>query len=64
MTKKFEKSLVHVLREQLLSGKSIHLDGIGSFQVVHNKQSTKRNESGKTVLMPPKDVLTFSREGS
>ena len=64
MTKKFEKSLVHVLREQLLSGKTVQLDGIGTFQVVHKKQSTIRIESGKTVLMPPKDVLVFSREGS
>ncbi len=64
MTKKFEKSLVHVLREQLLSGRTVHLEGIGSFHVEHRKQTTVRDESGKTVLMPPKDVLVFSKEGS
>jgi nucleoid DNA-binding protein len=64
MTKKFEKSLVHVLREQLLNSRTVQFDGIGSFRVEHRKQTTVRNESGKTVLMPPKDVLIFSREGS
>jgi nucleoid DNA-binding protein len=64
MTKKFEKSLVSVLREQLLSNKTVHLEGIGSFRVQHKKQSTVKNELGKTVLLPPKDVVVFSKEGS
>ena len=64
MTKKFEKSLVSLLREQLLSNKTVHLEGIGSFHVQHKKQSTIKNESGKTVLLPPKDVVIFTKEGS
>ncbi len=64
MTKKFEKSLVHVVRELLLDGKTVHFDGIGSFHIEHKKQTTQSDTSGKTVLMPPKDVLIFVNEGS
>lgn len=64
MTKKFEKSLVYVLREQLLSNNTVQLEGIGSFHIEHIKQTTTKNDSGKTVLQPPKDVVVFTNEGS
>ena len=62
MTKKFEKGLVHVLREQLLSNKTIVFEGIGSFHVEHKQQTTRKESSGKTVILPPKDVLIFKSE--
>lgn len=64
MTKKFEKGLVHVIREQLLQGNTLTIDGIGTFEVEHQKQMAVRQESGKTILMPPRDVVKFTREES
>jgi len=64
MTKKFEKGLVHVLREQLLSNNTIHLEGLGSFHVEHKKQTTVKSDDGKTVVMPPEDVVVFVSDGS
>ncbi|HAC15730.1 MAG TPA: hypothetical protein DCE78_07275 [Bacteroidetes bacterium] len=64
MTKKFEKGLVHVLREQLLSNKTVAFDGIGTFHVEHKQQTTRKESDGKTVILPPKDVLIFKSEGT
>jgi nucleoid DNA-binding protein len=60
MTKKFEKGLVYVLREQLLSNKTIVFDDIGTFHVEHKQQMTRKESNGKTVILPPKDVLIFN----
>jgi nucleoid DNA-binding protein len=60
MTKKFEKGLVYVLREQLLSNKTIVFHDIGTFHVEHKQQMTRKESNGKTVILPPRDVLIFN----
>lgn len=62
MTKKFEKGLVTTLRELLLAEQQVAIKGLGVFRVEHQKQSTKRMPDGKTILLPPRDVVIFNGE--
>jgi nucleoid DNA-binding protein len=62
MTQKFQKALVEVLRDQLLNQKIVHIHGLGSFRVDHKKQYTTKTEEGKSVIMPPRDVIIFTSE--
>lgn len=48
-----------VLREQFTKKNDVHIEGLGLFSVKHQKQYQKKFETGKVVLMPPKDVLEF-----
>jgi nucleoid DNA-binding protein len=50
------------IKEQLLAGESVHLDGIGTFSRVHEPQHFSRDEKGRTVAHPPKDTVHFSPE--
>lgn len=56
----FEKAIAAVIRRQIVEKHQITIDGLGSFQVKHVKQSTATGQKGTTVVHPPKDVIVFT----
>lgn len=41
---------------------TVHLDGLGQFEVVHKKQTQKKYENGRVAMMPPADVVEFKSQ--
>lgn len=57
--KQIEKILV-LIKEQLLAGESVHLEGIGTFTRIHKSQHFSRDAKGRTVAHPPNDTIHFT----
>lgn len=55
----FIKKLKDVIREQVADNNRVLLDGVGEFHKVHQKQSRKKYDDGRVVLLPPRDIITF-----
>lgn len=55
----FIKKLKEVIREQVANNNRVMLDGIGEFHKVHQKQSQKKYDDGRVVLLPPRDIIKF-----
>ena len=49
-----------LIKEQLLAGESVHLEGIGTFTRIHKSQHFSRDKKGLTVAHPPYDTIHFS----
>lgn len=62
MNEKFLKAFAEVVREQVVHKNKIEIDGIGSFQLEHQKQFQKQYDNGRVVMMPPKDKIRFTPE--
>lgn len=62
MDKEFIKAFSEIIREEVTRKNDIQLDGIGRFEFEHKKQFQKQFDSGRVVMMPPKDTITFIPE--
>ncbi len=51
-----------LIKERLLVGESVLLEGIGTFSRIHEPQHFNRDEKGGTVAHPPKDTIQFCPE--
>ncbi|MEX0773659.1 MAG: HU family DNA-binding protein [Balneolales bacterium] len=51
-----------VLKAQLLDGNNVNIKGLGSFAVVHKKQTQKQDDAGRVMLLPPEDRIKFTPE--
>lgn len=51
-----------LIKERLLVGESVLLEGIGTFSRIHEPQHFSRDEKGGTVAHPPKDTIQFCPE--
>ena len=49
-----------LIKEQLLAGESVHLEGIGTFTRIHKSQHFSRDKKGRTGAHPPNDTIHFS----
>lgn len=58
----FINTLIDVIREQMAANNSVQIEGLGEFRKVHQKQSQKKSEDGRVVIMPPKDTIEFKPE--
>ncbi len=62
MDKQFLKAFSEIVREEVARKNEVQLDGVGRFEFQHQKQFQKQFDSGRVVMMPPKDTITFIPE--
>lgn len=62
MDKEFLRAFSEVIREEVTRKNDIYLEGVGRFRFKHQKQFQKQYDSGRVVMMPPKDTITFIPE--
>lgn len=62
MDEEFLKAFAEVVREQVVHKNQVEIEGIGSFQIEHQKQFQKQYDNGRVVMMPPKDAILFTPE--
>ena len=62
MDKEFIKAFSEVIREEVTRKNDVYLEGVGRFEFEHQKQFQKQYDSGRVVMMPPKDTITFLPE--
>jgi nucleoid DNA-binding protein len=62
MDKEFLRAFSEVVREEVTQKNNVQLEGIGRFKLEHKKQFQKQFDSGRVVMMPPKDTITFVPE--
>lgn len=62
MDQDFLKAFSEVVREEISRKNEVQLKGVGRFEFQHQKQFQKQYESGRVVMMPPKDTITFVPE--
>ena len=59
MTKDFLHALGITIRDQIIMKNSIEIEGLGVFSTEHKSQKEEKRADGKTVMLPPKDSITF-----
>lgn len=64
MEKKFNNAFREALRSSITEGKSVSISSLGTFKPVHIKQHEAENEEGLKVLVPPRDTIEFTPEGT
>lgn len=62
MDKSFLRAFSEVVREEVSRKNEVQLKGVGRFEFKHKKQFQKQYDSGRVVMMPPKDTITFVPE--
>ncbi|MEX2641107.1 MAG: HU family DNA-binding protein [Balneolales bacterium] len=62
MDKDFTKAMVDELKNQLIEGYTVSIKGLGSFALIHVKQSQKQDSAGRVMLLPPEDRIRFTPE--
>ncbi|MEL7833301.1 HU family DNA-binding protein [Fodinibius sp. Rm-B-1B1-1] len=62
MDKEFLQAFSEIVREEVSRKNDVYLEGIGRFAFEHQKQFQKQFDSGRVVMMPPKDTITFIPE--
>lgn len=62
MDENFTKAFKKVMRAQLAQNKEVHLKGVGTFRKEHCKQDQQLYKDGRVMMVPPKDVITFTPE--
>lgn len=62
MNSTFIKAFKEVLREEIIKENTVALDGLGRFEVVHEKQHQEKLDNGQVLMIPPKDVVVFTPE--
>lgn len=55
----FLKTFKTVLKNELLAGNDIYLDGLGGFSLVHEPKKEVKEEDGSVMMYPPKNALKF-----
>ncbi len=62
MDKNFIKAFREVVREEIVKKNTVEIEGLGRFEIVHNKQHQKKMDDGQVLMMPPQDVVEFTPE--
>ncbi len=62
MTKDFLKAFGIVIRDQVIMKNSVQVNGLGTFKAAHHTQKQEKRADGKTVMLPPRDVIEFNAE--
>lgn len=62
MDKKFIRAFREIVREEIIKKNTVELEGLGRFEVNHNKQYQKKLDDGQVLMMPPEDVVVFTPE--
>lgn len=62
MTDDFLKTLVIIIRDQIIMKNSVEIKGLGTFKAVHHNQKQEKNAEGNNVMHPPKDTIEFVAE--
>lgn len=62
MNQEFLHAFSEVIREQVSHKNDIEVDGLGVFGYKHHQQFQKQFDDGRVVMMPPKDIITFTPE--
>ncbi len=62
MNNKFIKAFREVVREEVVKKNKVQIEGLGRFEIQHNKQHQKKMENGQVLMMPPEDVVIFTPE--
>ncbi|MEX1063223.1 MAG: HU family DNA-binding protein [Balneolaceae bacterium] len=62
MDNKVIKALRDIVREELIKRNSVEVEGLGRFEMTHRKQHQKKMEDGQVLMMPPRNLVTFSPE--
>jgi nucleoid DNA-binding protein len=57
-----EKNLIEAIRNALMQGTPVHLDGIGTLRPVHNEAREVRSVEGEIRLLPPSVTIRFEAE--
>jgi nucleoid DNA-binding protein len=55
----FLKTFKTVLKNELLSGNDVYLDGLGDFSLVHETKKEVKEADGSVMMYPPKNTLMF-----
>ena len=62
MTKDFLKAFAIVIKGQIIIKNSVQVNGLGTFKSAHHTQKHEKRADGKTVMLPPSDVIEFNAE--
>lgn len=62
MEPQFIKKLKDVIREQVAMNNRVKINGLGEFHKIHQKQTQKKYEDGRIMILPPKDFIEFKPE--
>lgn len=62
MKSTFVKAFKEVIREQLLENNTVELGDLGRFELVHKKQTQKKYDNGRVVMLPPANVVEFKSD--
>lgn len=62
MNTTFIKAFKEVIREEIAKKNTVALEGLGRFEVVHEKQHQKKLDDGQVLMIPPRDVVVFTPE--
>jgi nucleoid DNA-binding protein len=62
MNNKFIKAFREVVRDEVVKKNSIEIEGLGRFEIRHNKQHQKKMKNGQVLMMPPEDIIIFTPE--
>jgi len=55
----FSKALGELIRDELLSGNLVKIDGLGAFSRRHIPAEEETQPDGTILLHPPKDTIRF-----
>lgn len=64
MNTEFIKAFSEIIREEITRKNEVQVEGVGSFELKHQKQFQKQYDNGRVVMMPPKDTIAFTPENS
>jgi nucleoid DNA-binding protein len=62
MDNTFIKAFREVIREEVVKKNTVEIEGLGRFEIQHNKQHQKKMENGQVLMMPPEDIVIFTPE--
>ena len=62
MDQTFLKAFVEVVKEEVSKKQSVQIEGLGTFQIKHQKQYQQQFDNGRVVMMPPKDQIVFKED--
>lgn len=56
---KIANALADIVRDEVLEGRTVTVPGLGAFRLEHFPSSLGEDESGRAVVLPPRDVVVF-----
>lgn len=54
------QALADYARNRLMDGHSVHIPDLGTLDTEHRPSEMQKDEDGNIVMVPPKDVITFT----